>query len=171
MEAIQENTFQAVWQILREEEIMYSKVLVPLNGSQSSEKAMAEVKNLAPAIQGVQLVLIEEMKFLRARRFDTHTVYVDQYVEIRRKDGMEYLRPFVEDMNAIGLEASASVKFGDVIPVIKKAVDEYGVDLIVLGGGEGGWLEYPPSLSKFAPRLSRQVDARIMVAGDGQKAA
>ena len=93
---------------------MYSRVLVPLDGSEDAELAIEEALELAPAMKSAHLVLVET-SVLQARRLEGYTVFVDEYVKIRKEMGKDYLLPFQKKLEAVGVKVSTTVVFGDPV--------------------------------------------------------
>lgn len=147
---------------------MYSRVLIPLDGSESAEAAIEEAIELAPAVNSIHLVLVENPVF-QARRLEGYTVFVDEYVKVRKEMGANYLEQFQKKLEAAGIEVKASVQFGDQVPVITKLAREEEADLILLGGREGSWLRRSTGLAGIAQRLSRRTNVAVMVVS-GEKA-
>ena len=149
---------------------MYSRVLIPLDGSSSTEAAIEEVCGFAPAVEAVHLALIDNRP-IHSKRFEDHIVYADEYVQIQRENGIKYMQPFLENLRAAGLEASASVEFGNPVLSISKVSRNIGAQLIVIGGKRSGWFSLSTSLANIVPRLSREIDAKVMLVDGGKKAA
>ncbi len=147
---------------------MYSRVLIPLDGSESAEAAAEEALDLAPAMKSAHLVLVDSA-VLQARRLEGYTVYVDEYVKIRKEMGKDYLLPFQKKLEAAGVRVTASIVFGDPVSTIARIAREEESDLILLGGKQGGWLARHTGMAGLAPRLSRRVDAAVMTVGGGAR--
>ncbi len=147
---------------------MYSRALIPLDGSEAAEAAVTEVIRMAPAVESVHLMVVEN-PILGARQLDGYTMYVDQIVQMRREAAMDYLRPLREKLDAAGLKVTAAVAFGDSVKSIARAAQELDVDLILLGGEEGGWFWRHTGMAEIAPRLARRVRAAVLVVQDGAR--
>ncbi len=140
---------------------MYSKVLIPLDGSEGAEVAAAEALELAPIMKSAHLVLVETT-VMKARQLEGYTVFVDEYVKIRKEMGNDYLLPFQKKLEAAGVQVTASIVFGDPVTTIVKIAKKEESDLILLGGKEGGWLARHTGMAGLAPRLSRKVSAKVL---------
>ena len=147
---------------------MYSKVLIPLDGSEGAEVAAAEALELAPAMKSAHLVLVDRT-VLQARRLEGYTVFVDEFAKIRKEMGKDYLSPFQKKLAAAGVQVSATIHFGDPVTAIAKIAEKERADLIILGGKEGGWLARHTGMAGLAPRLSRKVDAKILTVQESAK--
>ncbi len=147
---------------------MYSRVLIPLDGSEDAELAVEEALELAPAVKSAHLVLVETA-VLQARRLEGYTVFVDEYVKIRKEMGKDYLLPFQKKLEAAGIEVTATIVFGDPVTTIAKLARKEESDLILLGGKKGGWLARHTGMVGLASRLSRKVDAKVLTVQGGEK--
>jgi len=141
---------------------MHTNVLIPLDGSDGAEAAVDEAVRLAPAVKKAHLMLVES-PVVKAYHLEGYTMYADHIVEMRVQSGKDYLRPFQERLEAAGLEVTVSIRFGDPVRSIVKEAEALGTDLILLGGEEGGWLWRHTGLAGIAYRLSRRVDATVLV--------
>ncbi len=140
---------------------MYSRVLIPLDGSEGAEVAAEEALELAPAVKSAHLVLIDTVA-IQARRLEGYTVFADEYAKIRKEMGKDYLLPFQKKLEAAGVQVTATIVFGDPVTAIVKIAETEGSELILLGGREGGWLARHTGMAGIAPRLSRKVSAKVM---------
>jgi nucleotide-binding universal stress UspA family protein len=141
---------------------MYSRVLIPLDGTEKAEAAIEEALELASAVKSIHLVLVENPVF-QARRLEGYTIFVDEYVKIRKEMGEDYLLQFQKKLESAGIEVKASVLFGDQVPMIEKVAREKEVDLILVGGREGSWLRRSTGLAGIAQRLSRRTNVAVML--------
>jgi nucleotide-binding universal stress UspA family protein len=149
---------------------MHTKILIPLDGSERAEAAVDEALELITSAGAVHLMVVDTAA-LQMRQLEGFTLYVDQYREIRKQSGIDYLRPFKEKIEAAGGEVTTSVAFGDPVPVIAKEAGRRGTDLILLGGSGGGWLERHTGLAKYAPRLAKRVSATVLTVLPKDRAA
>ncbi len=147
---------------------MYSKVLIPLDGSEGAEVAAAEALELAPAMKSAHLVLIDTV-VIQSRRLEGYTIFADEYVKIRKEMGKDYLLPFQKKLEAAGVQVTATIVFGDPVTTITKIAETEGSDLILLGGRKGGWLARHTGMVGMAPRLSRKVSAKVMTVQESAK--
>ncbi|MBT3350570.1 MAG: universal stress protein [Nitrospinaceae bacterium] len=147
---------------------MQSKVLIPLDGSESAELAVEEALELSSAWKSVHLILVDSSPY-QARQLEGYTIYADQYAEIRKQSGMAYLQPFKERLEAVGLEVSTSVVFGDPVQVIVKSAHKNNSELLIIGESGSSWFERHAGLSKYAPRLSRQLEAAVITVQGNKK--
>jgi len=140
---------------------MYTRVMIPLDGSRAAEAAVKEAIRMAPAIRSVHLLMVDE-PIRGAIRLDGYVMYVDQWFKVRREMAEDYLRPLAEELKRAGMEVTQSVQFSEAGASIVKAAGNLRVELILLGGEEGGWFRRPTGLAGLAPRLSRRVKAAVM---------
>lgn len=140
---------------------MYTRVLIPLDGSEAAEAAVRESIRMVPAIRSVHLLVVDE-PIRGAVRLDGYIMYADQWVRVRRELAEDYLRPIVEKMKKVGVEVTFSVQFGEAMAAIVRTAQTVRPDLILLGGEEGGWFRRRTGLAGLAPRLSRRVSAVVL---------
>lgn len=138
---------------------MYTKTLIPLDGSHSSEAAVEEALRFAPMLQSVHLVLVD----LRVPPLspENYSSYTGKISEARAKMGSDYLLPFRKRLEASGIDVQTAVLRGDPVKAIVDADQWESFDLILLGA-DGGWLERYFGPAHFANRLARRVDASVI---------
>ena len=147
---------------------MQSKVLIPLDGSEGAESAIEEALELSSSWKSVHLILVDSSPH-QARQLEGYTIYADQYAEIRKQSRMDYLQPFKERLEAVGLEVGISVGFGDPIQVIVRAARKNDSELLVLGGNGSSWFERHTGLVKYASRLARRLEIAVITVQANKK--
>lgn len=140
---------------------MYTRVLIPLDGSEAAEAAVKEVIRIAPAVRSVHLLMVDE-PIRGAVRLDGYVMYVDQWFKVRREMAEDYLRPIAEELRNAGLNVTHSVQFGEAGTSIVRAAQNLKAELILLGGEEGRWFRRATGLAGYAPRIMRSVKAAVM---------
>lgn len=104
---------------------MYSHLLVPLDGSEYSERALSHAHELAKAGGGkVSLLSV-------IRRPSTHVPEVAELDEQSKERAMDYLAPKAESLKDIG-DVKTNVEIGEPAEVITEYSRSKGVDLIVM---------------------------------------
>lgn len=141
---------------------MYQRILIPLDGSEEAEIAVDEAARLSPNPQVVHLQLVENGA-AQSRRLEGYATYADQVSDARQRAGEAYLRPLRERLEARGLRVEVSVESGNPLHQVAETAEAWRPDLILFGGAGGGWLRRLLGLARIAPRLSRRVDARVLV--------
>lgn len=149
---------------------MYTRVMIPLDGSKAAEAAVKEAIRMAPAIRSVHLLMVDE-PIRGAIRLDGYVMYVDQWFKVRREMAEDYIRPVAEELRKAGIEVTRSIQFGEAGTSIVKAARNLKVELILLGGEEGGWFRRPTGLAGLASRITRQSRAAVMTVPEGAAAA
>ena len=149
---------------------MHTKVLIPLDGSESAEAAVDEAVAFASSVKSVHLISVEASS-VRMRQLEGFAFYAERYTAVRRQAGLDYLLPFKEKLEAAGLEVSVSVEFGDSLPVIAESVQRDRIGLVILGGSGSGWLERHTGMARYARRLARKVGATILTVQPKDKLA
>ena len=139
---------------------MYTRILVPLDGSAFSERALSPARTLARRFGAtLDLVHVHEAPPLlgQAPMYDT------QYdAEVRRQmhDGHAALAARIVQEG--GVTATATFLDGKVVPALRQHAADTGADLIVMtshgrGGISRAWL------GSVADRLIREVDAPVFL--------
>jgi nucleotide-binding universal stress UspA family protein len=129
---------------------MYSKVLVPLDGSEVSERALAHAQSLAGAF-GARVYLLQvislshEYEAIRGGGGDSPTAVeysldlARQITASRQTRAETYLEATAAQLEQNGLQVETSVRQGSALENITDFVAENGIDLIVMsthGRGE-----------------------------------
>ncbi len=115
---------------------MYKRILVPLDGSETSNKALVAALQLARLGGGrVRLIhAIEEMAYLSG--FDQYGGYSGDLVRIMRENGTKILDDGMAIAQSAGVEADQMLfdKFGERLgEVVSDAAKRWNADLIVVG--------------------------------------
>jgi len=129
---------------------MYSKVLVPLDGSEVSERALAHAQSLADAF-GARVYLLQvisvshEYEAFRSVGEENPTAVeysldlARQITASRQTRAETYLEATAARLESNGLHVETSVRQGSALENITNFVAENGIDLIVMsthGRGE-----------------------------------
>jgi nucleotide-binding universal stress UspA family protein len=115
---------------------MYKRILVPLDGSETSNKALVAALQLARQGGGrVRLVhVVEEMSYLSG--FDQYGGYSGELLRIMRENGTKILNDGMAIAKSAGVEADNMLcdKFGERLgEVVCDAAKRWEADLIVVG--------------------------------------
>jgi len=114
----------------KEAMVMYQKVLVPLDGSELAECALAEVKKLAEG------GLIREVVLLSVISIPTLNVGEGIDYSMLRKSHLEKMQKYLEDVPSRvaskGIEVTTSILEGNAAEMIIEYVKKHAVDLIVI---------------------------------------
>lgn len=129
---------------------MYSKVLVPLDGSEVSERALPHAQSLADAF-GARVYLLQvislshEYEAFRSVGEENPTAVeysldlTRQLTASRQTRAEEYLKATAARLEENGTQVETSVRQGSTLENITHFVEENGIDLIVMsthGRGE-----------------------------------
>ena len=115
---------------------MFKRILVPLDGSETSNKALVAALQLARQGGGrVRLMhVIEEMAYLSG--FDQYGGYSGDLVRIMRENGTKILDDGMAIAQSAGVEADQMLidKFGERLgEMVSDAAKRWNADLIVVG--------------------------------------
>jgi nucleotide-binding universal stress UspA family protein len=111
---------------------MYDRILVPTDGSDAPERAMAQALALAETFDAD----LHLLHVIDTRRYDTS---IESAVEPLRTEGERYLDRLVEMAAGTEVPLTTAIETGRPARAILAYVDAHGVDLVVVGTrGEGG---------------------------------
>ena len=106
---------------------MFQSVVVPLDGSSHSERALADALEFA-RLSGARVTLVTVVLGYR----DAHVPTVPRLEEQTRQRAERYLEPFLSEGRAAGFEIAGEVGHGDPAEEILRISRERGADLIVM---------------------------------------
>ena len=110
---------------------MYSKILVPLDGSPGAEAILQHVEALA-RLCGASLVLLEVLEPLPQHAAVGAPSLYAEGASHRAADIKHYVQEMAEGLAVKGLQAEALVRRGAVVDTILHAAEELQVDLIAM---------------------------------------
>ena len=143
-------------------ETMYERILIPLDGSEEAEAAVHEVVHLSRRPEVVHLQLVENC-VMQSRQLEGYTIYAEQIQNARARFGNAYLESLRRILEEQGLHVEVSVANGVPLYEVAEAAEKLDADLILLGAGAGGWLRRRIGLAHIAPRLAKNVKARVLL--------
>lgn len=151
---------------------MYKRILVAVDGSSTSNRALGAAIGLAQAF-GARLRLVhvvEEMAFLSG--YDQFGGYSGDLIRVMRETGVKVLNDAMADAKAAGVDADNMLfdKFGEHLgETVAKAAKLWNADLIVVGThgrkGIGRLL-----LGSGADQIIRLAPVPVLVVRDPQPA-
>jgi nucleotide-binding universal stress UspA family protein len=128
---------------------MYNQILVPLDGSELSERALPHARDLAQAFKANLHLLrvishIEEFDLIRASG-DSFMVQeyaqetAERMLQSRRERAEAYLSQTADRLRSLGLEVRTALQEGAASENIEQYVAAHSIDLIVMSThGQGG---------------------------------
>ena len=109
------------------------KFLVPLDGSDCANRALAQAIAVAQAIQGAKLVLLnvhpEPVVYGEIQVY----VPVERMQELQDRHSRDIFRPATGKLEAAGVSHSLKVAIGDPASLIAKTAADLGCDGIIMG--------------------------------------
>jgi nucleotide-binding universal stress UspA family protein len=136
---------------------MFESILVPLDGSAHSERALVTGLELAK-LNGAKLTLLAVILAYK----DVHVPHVAQLDEQARQRAELYLAPFVEDARSKGLDVASLITHGEPSQEIIKAAREISADLIVMSThGIGATGRH--ALGSVAMRVLQESDCPVLM--------
>jgi nucleotide-binding universal stress UspA family protein len=116
-----------------ESDEMYQKILVPLDGSELAECALAHVEAIAKGCQVVDIVLLRVIEPLHLPGDYVISEKDKARIESQRRGAAEdYLGMMAEQLSGRGLSVSSEVIAGKVADSIVDYANKQGVDLIIM---------------------------------------
>ena len=157
---------------------MYSRILVPLDGSEQGERALPHAKRIAEAGEAdlflIQAVSREpEYEISRMGDFGNPTVFElgrelgRRLVEQRLLMADQYLGRVAEGLESDGLSVHVKVEQGPPSDSIVKHAKDEGIDLIVMSTrGHGGAKQL--LVGSIADRVLHRSDVPVLIVPPGQ---
>ncbi len=110
---------------------MYKKILVPLDGSEAAQKALAEAEKLAKIFDS-DILLVQVVPFMPI--YGSPELVTPLIIDEKQKEAAHrYLASLVENLKQQGFRATLTVKTGQQVPAeIIDVAKEKGADLIVM---------------------------------------
>jgi nucleotide-binding universal stress UspA family protein len=110
---------------------MYKKILVPLDGSEAAQKALAEAEKLAKIFDS-EILLVQVVPFMPI--YGSPELVTPLIIDEKQKEAAHrYLASLVENLKQQGFRATLTVKTGQQVPAeIIDVAKEKGADLIVM---------------------------------------
>lgn len=126
---------------------MFSKILVPLDGSKVGEAALPAIEQLVNKLATgtkVEVVLIGVITLLRhwvvVGEASAPVSYTEEELNLIKKRVEDYLARTGESLSKQGVTVNTIVSTGNAADEIIKAADELGADLIAMSThGRSGW--------------------------------
>jgi len=107
---------------------LYMKILVPLDGSESSQKALLQACDIAKNYQS-NLILV----YVVDKPFSLNLLDRKEYLKILRKFGEKVLIKGKQIANLEGLDATTIIKEGNISNEIIKLAKNKNCNLIIMG--------------------------------------
>jgi nucleotide-binding universal stress UspA family protein len=164
----------------REEQIMYNKIMVPLDGSELAECVLPHVEALAKGCQAKEVILVRA--FVPFQAVNIGGEYVPNEKEITRIDAdfkaeaQDYLKKVTERLNLSGIAARWAVLTGKPSEILSDFAKADNCDLIIMAthgrSGVSRWVwgsiadrilrsACVPVLMVRAPGAIRESDCRL----------
>jgi nucleotide-binding universal stress UspA family protein len=112
---------------------MYSKILVPLDGSKRAEKILPYVEALARQLESTLLILrVVEPIYDLAGPHGTAMYVPQDLMEERKEEADLYVHELAEKYQELGLEVKLVVQSGPVVNTIIRVAEREDIDLIAM---------------------------------------
>ncbi len=151
----------------------YRHVLVPLDGSEAAEVALADAASVS-MLNGARLTLLRAVPAaLEAIDTGAEAIAIDQQEAVRRGGAQRYLDSVCRSLAPAGVEARVAVEVGEAAEAILDYADQHSVDLIVMAThGRSGWRRWVlGSIAEKVLRAAAQPVLLVRVPRAGHDAA
>jgi len=139
---------------------MIKRVLVPLDGQESSEAVLPVVSALARDGATVRLLRVFPLPERVVGPGNRTIAYVDQEMARLTAAGEAELRPLEAGLPEGAVEKV--VRFGDPAPEIAFEAEAFGADLVVMAGSAPGWMRQA-LMGDVADRVARRSPVPTLV--------
>lgn len=117
---------------------MYKKVLVAVDGSPTSDQALAQIANFATTDATVRILYVAEDPLTTYPMINEDFTYIELLREVTLEDGKKLLAKAEASLRSQGFQVETSLvdlrgTGGDVPGAIKAECEKWGADLTVLG--------------------------------------
>ena len=118
---------------------MYTKILVPLDGSPRAEAILPHAEELAKRYQA-EIILLRVVEIPTMTGFKGYDPkWHNETLAKLNKEASDYLEGIDQQLQAAGVSVSHQVVNGPVVSCVLKAAEETGADLIAMAShGRGG---------------------------------
>ena len=143
---------------------MYSKILVPLDGSENSECILEHVRTIATGCRVPDVVLLRVVEPFPAYYMDYRISeeFIRQSQEAAKADAKQYLAKTAGKMTKEGVSVSTAVIEGRAADAILDYASKNGVDLIIMAThGRTGVSRW--ALGSVTDKVVRTSSAPVMV--------
>ena len=134
---------------------MFSKVLVPLDGSPMAEETLCLVEDLVKTHKG-QLMLLRVANFHAFPGADNKTL---ERQAVERAE--EYLARIEADLKAKGVNVSTHVRVGDPATEILSQAEKYASVVVMTTHGRGGLTRW--AMGSVADRVIRRSKKPVLI--------
>jgi len=143
---------------------MYSKVLVPLDGSEVAECALNHMQTIVRGCNIVDVVLLRVISPTASYRESFATVSDLERVESEERTAARaYLDATVKQLAEVGLNVQADMLSGDAAEAIVDYASDNGVDLIIMAThGRSGVRRW--AMGSVADRVVRHASVPVLLA-------
>ena len=114
-------------------EVMYGKILVPLDGSERAEKVLPYVEDLGRQFKSeVLLLLVLELLPERTGLAQASLPFPAEVYDSTYKDSLSYLTRVQDSLSRIGVASSIHLLWGHVVPTIVEFAVREKVHLVAI---------------------------------------
>jgi nucleotide-binding universal stress UspA family protein len=131
-----ERTVADTWKLLQQqEESMYKRIVVPVDGSETAQKALVTALQMARESSGC-VHLVHVVEGLTSMAGDPYSAYSGDVVEVMRQSGRKILNDALELARVEGVPGDTQLyeNFGErLAEVVADSATRFNADLLVVG--------------------------------------
>ncbi len=110
---------------------MFTKILIPLDGSELAEKAISHAADLAKCT-GAEIELLRVAQLFLPNYYFEAPIDAEDLIQRDRAEATAYIAKLTGELTAQGLRVTSSIGQGPVADVIVDYAESTGADLIVM---------------------------------------
>lgn len=141
---------------------MYRRILVPLDGSEHSECALAHVKAIATGCKVPEVIVLFVVEPIYPITYEIPIEVAEDVKQRNEVFGKEYIERITRNLSAEGIAASGAIQQGRPAEVILDYARSRQVDLIIMStrgrSGLSRWI-----LGSVADRVARNSTAPVLL--------
>ena len=147
---------------------MFTRILVPLDGSDRAEQAVSVAARIARASGGTVILVqvVPTLAAFRAEKKPHEEAYSENVFEEVRALPMNYLENVRKMAELVGVRTESRVEYGDVASSLLAAVEQLEADLVVIcSHGYSGFKRW--ALGSIAHKIVPHSPVPVLVLRDG----
>lgn len=145
---------------------MFSRILVPLDGSQRAEQALPVAARIAQLSHGTIILLTVVTTNLALGPYTQETFLTQEILDIASTKAVEYLANVAHSKQLEGIETKVAIYAGSAAATIVETAESRHADLIVMAThGDTGFKRWV--VGSVAQQVARQSPAPVLVLRDG----
>lgn len=137
---------------------MYDKIIIAVDGSAHSERALQEGAKIAQMSQACHIELVTVIDFAKAKKDVLHSGSKEE-LELKRKEKFEHMEKFLMEKN---VHHSLMVLHGDPGPAIVEYANGQKPDLVIVGSKGKNQIQ-EMVLGSVSHKIAKRVNAPVLI--------